>query len=335
MNKENKPQFELISKYLAGEATSGEAMQLHESLKHQNYKDEYEKISQLWNYLPKTSAIQIPPVAEEWIELDKKIKHSEKFKIRKLIFYRFIIAASIIGLILMVSYTWFISSKKEQIAHNNKQPNIIKAATDEVRTDTLPDGSIIIMNKNSSVLYAPDFNNKTRELVLRGESYFNVIPDETKPFLIAVDKLRIKVVGTSFNVRNHFPDESIEVQVQSGIVKMYTTQKEITVIKGQTGVYNRHVGELNVKDTFDVNSISYATKTFSFNDLSFVDACRYLEKAFNVVIKINAEKFSDCRLSAEFNNKSLDYILDIISATLDSSYKKQGNTIYIIGKGCQ
>jgi ferric-dicitrate binding protein FerR (iron transport regulator) len=92
---------------------------------------------------------------------------------------------------------------------------------------------------------------------------------------------------------------------------------------------------LNVKNELDLNSISYATKTFYFNDLPFVDACRYLEKAFNIIIKLDEQKFAECRLSAEFNNKSLDYILDIISATLNSSYKKQGNTIYITGEGCQ
>lgn len=335
MNEENKqPEMELLSKYLAGEATPEEAMQLHESLNNGNNKEEYNKVVQLWNRLPNATPKVVTSAEEEWAKLEKKIKHPQKTIVRKLTLNSLAIAASIIGLILVISYAVFFNDNKEQVAKVTQGEKVIKAST-EVITETLPDASVVTISKNSTVAYSGSFNNVNREISLNGEAYFNVVPDKTKPFIISVDKLKIKVVGTSFNVRDISAGKMIEVQVQSGIVKMFTTQEEITVVKGQTGIYDKDDGKLNLKDTIDINSISYATKTFSFSDLSFVEACRYLEKAFNVIIKIDAQKFSDCRLTAQFNNKPLEYILDIISATLNSSYKKQGNTIYIVGEGCQ
>jgi ferric-dicitrate binding protein FerR (iron transport regulator) len=333
MNEENNLLDDtLVSKYLGGEANHEEAMRLHELLKNQDCKQEYDKICQLWERLPDTSVIPVPLATEEWVELDKKIKHSKNARLRKFVLNRIVAAASIVGLIVIVSYTWFHTAETRMVK-NNEQLDIIQSAEDVVKTDTLPDGSIIIMNQNSSISYARAFNTNRRELALSGECYFNVIPDKTRLFVIAIQDLKIEVVGTSFNVRNNSSNGSIEVQVKSGTVKMNTAQDEITVITGQTGVYSS--GALNVKDTLDVNSISYATKTFSFNDLSFADACHYLEKAFNIVIKFDNLKFSNCRLSAEFHNKSLDYILDIITATLNGSFKKQANTVYILGEGCK
>jgi ferric-dicitrate binding protein FerR (iron transport regulator) len=335
MNEENElPKTELMSKYLAGEATPEEAMQLHELIYNQEYKDEYNKLNKLWDLLPNTSIIHVPRVEEGWKELDKKIKHSEQFKTKKLVFSHIAVAASILGLILMVSYTWFIGIKSKRIAVSKQPLTILRSTKDKVRTNTLSDGSVVVINKNSSVAYSPAFNKINRKISLSGECYFNVVPDKTRPFIIAIEELKIKVVGTSFNVRYNSAGSRIEVQVQSGTVKMYTSDKEITIITGQTGIYSKHDGSLNVKDTFDINSVGYATKAFSFNDLSFIEACGYIETAFNVVIKFDKQKFAACRLSAEFNNKSLDYILNIISATLNSSYKKQGDTIYILGEGC-
>lgn len=334
--KENKlPEIEIISKYLAGEATPEEALSLHESLNDLRNKDEYNRIIRLWKRLHADTAEQTPSTEEEWSKLDNKIRHSEKFKIRKVIFNRFAVAASISGFIFILAYTWFTNNKKAEVAKNNERPNIFKTAISKVTADTLPDGSIITMNKNSSIEYASAFNDDKREIALIGESFFNVVPDKTKPFTIVDNELKIEVVGTSFNVRNVTTNNSIEVQVQSGIVKMLTAQKEITVIKGQTGIYYKADGELHLKDTLDVNSMSYATKTFSFINLSLVDACSYLEKAFYVTINIDSAKFSDCRLSAEFNNKPLEYILSVICATLNCSYNKRGVNISITGQGCK
>jgi transmembrane sensor len=337
MNEEINPHAsELISKYLAGEATPDEAMQLHAWMNDNNNKQEYDKLAQLWKHLPNAAAEQLPVIEKEWNELNKKIQRPQGTIIRKLLSKQMAVAASIIGLLVVVSYLLFnAGGNNNNVAQINKQEDIIKSSADAVLTDTLPDGSVIIINKHSSIAFSNDFKKVNRELLLNGEAYFNVVPDKAKPFVISIDALKIEVVGTSFNVRNNASTGNIEVQVQSGIVKMYTTQNEITVVKGQTGTFGKQDGQLKVTNSIDLNSISYATKSFYFNDISFVDACHYLERAFNVVIKIDEQKFSACRLSAEFNNKSLDYILDIISATFNSSYKKDANRIYINGQGCK
>lgn len=332
MNAHNHQSItDLIPKYLAGEANAAEAMLLDDWLAEPENAREFKRIAALWNQLPGTAIPQIPATQQAWTELEPLLPARQRPALIRLFINRYA-AASVIGLLILASLFWITRSKEQP---HQEFTRIIKATTTELKADTLPDGSTITINKNSEVIYTTGFSKSDRQVALKGECYFNVVPDKSNPFMISLYDLTIKVVGTSFNVRDLTPPGNIEVQVQSGVVKMYTQQKEITVNKGQTGIYNKLRQELYVKDTLDINSIGYATKTFSFNDIAFTDACRYLEKAFNVTIDIDTQQFAGCRLSAQFDNKSLPYILDIINATLNTRYQQQGNTILISGNGCR
>ncbi len=326
--------IELIAKYLAGEASPEEAMQLHTWMKDKNNRDEYEKAAGIWNSVSQGENKAQLTVDEQWRELNNKLQEAQKNTTKKL-YRNLAFAASFIGLVLFISYSVFNKPYDSKVAQQPAPARIIKTAAEGVKTDTLPDGSIIVMKQNSFINYSTDYNTTSRELVLTGESFFDVVANEKKPFIINIGDLKIRVVGTSFNVREVASDKFIEVQVHTGVVMMYARHKELMVQKGQSGIYHTHGDKLILKETIDENSVAYATKSFSFNDVPFIEVCRYLEKAFNVHIQVDGEKFRQCRLTAQFNNKSLVYIMDIISATLGSSYRKQGNIIYIAGEGCQ
>jgi transmembrane sensor len=334
MNAHNNQSItDLISKYLAGEANAAEAMLLDDWLTEPDNAREFKRIAALWDQLPGAATPQIPTTHQAWAALEPLLPPAQGPVLVRLLYNRYA-AASVIGLLILVSFFWLIRSK-EQSHPSNALTQITQATTSELKTAIMPDGSTITINKNSEVVYTTGFNRSDRQVVMKGECYFNVVPDKTHPFMISLYDLTIKVVGTSFNIRDLTPSGNIEVQVVSGVVKMYTQQKEIMVNKGQTGIYNKQQQELYVKDTLDINSIGYATKTFSFNDIAFTDACRYLEKAFNVTIDIDTERFAGCRLSAQFDNRPLPYILNIINATLNTTSQQEGNTIRISGNGCR
>jgi ferric-dicitrate binding protein FerR (iron transport regulator) len=97
--------------------------------------------------------------------------------------------------------------------------------------DTLSDGSIITLNKNTVLSYPTAFKGKTRTVKLKGEAFFAVAHDTTKPFIVEVDGVSIKVVGTAFNVKNY--DSSILVIVESGIVQVSNSKQSVLLHKGE------------------------------------------------------------------------------------------------------
>ena len=283
----NKIDAELVGKYLAGEASPEEAMMLDEWLADPVNKQEFDKYAKLWPLVNPLAEPQVPTSEQAWPELQNAINTSRK----SLTGRRRLIYLGSSGIRCFIDFNLLLSRSKGATPGNSwgtDIPMITHEATDEKITDTLKDGSSFTMNKSSSISYTKEFNDQRRELVLSGEAFFNVKPDKTKPFIITIDDLKVEVIGTSFNVRNAPSTESIEVQVQSGVVKMYTSEKELVVTMGQTGIYLKPRGEFRLRDTINLNSISYATNSFYFNDISLQDASHYLEEAFGVEIRIGA-----------------------------------------------
>jgi len=87
-------------------------------------------------------------------------------------------------------------------------------------TINLPDGSKVWLNGNSKITYAEDFKNKTREVYLTGEAFFDVAKDKTKPFIIHTRTINLKVLGTAFNVRSYDNEKETETALVHGSVEV-------------------------------------------------------------------------------------------------------------------
>ena len=67
----------------------------------------------------------------------------------------------------------------------------------------LPDQSVVWLNSSSSLSLDPAFNQKTRQVKLIGEAYFQVAKMPSKPFKVIAHSDTVMVLGTSFNVNNY------------------------------------------------------------------------------------------------------------------------------------
>ena len=86
----------------------------------------------------------------------------------------------------------------------------------------LPDGSVVTLNSGSSLKYSTsDFNSGSRSVFLTGEGFFSVIKDPARPFYATTPGIKVKVLGTTFNIKA-YPDEDIEeATVVTGEVEIY------------------------------------------------------------------------------------------------------------------
>lgn len=105
------------------------------------------------------------------------------------------------------------------------------AAIDQPLTDTLPDGSFITLNKNSSLTYQSNQYAGKRSVTLKGEAFFNVKHDANRPFSVKVNDVLISVLGTSFNIRSI--GNETEIIVEAGVVGISSGSKSIKMYKGE------------------------------------------------------------------------------------------------------
>ena len=121
-------------------------------------------------------------------------------------------------------------------------------AQKETKSDTLPDGSGVFLNKKTELAYTYDKKEKSHVVKLKGEAYFNIQHEDDKNFIIDAEGVFIRDIGTSFNVKAYPEDNTVEVVVEEGKVMFYTdTDTGIYLSAKGKGIYNKATKEFTIE----------------------------------------------------------------------------------------
>lgn len=213
------------------------------------------------------------------------------------------------------------------LIQDRKVEYITQVAQEKVLRDSLPDGSIVTLNKHSRITYPDKFSGKARNIKMEGEAFFNVAADKNHPFVIQVNDVTIKVVGTSFNVRDI--DGKTEVIVESGIVEV--TGKSVSVrLHPEEKVVVGEKDSAVVKEKVAGKLYNYyASKEFVCDRTPLWKLVEILNKAYDANIVIGRKEIRDLPLTTTFDNESLDNILNIISQTFNIRVTKEEGSIVL------
>ncbi|RAJ21152.1 FecR family protein [Pedobacter cryoconitis] len=185
----------------------------------------------------------------------------------------------------------------------------------EVMVKTLPDGSVITMNKNSLLSFASNFTDNRAIRLQKGEIFFKVTPNKEKPFIIDVEKVKIKVVGTSFNVK--YLNEQTEVIVETGIVKVSISGADVELHKGEKVIVKNGTTALKKEINTDQLYTYYRNKIFILNNTPLSKVIETLNEAYQVNIVIEDPRIKNLLLTTTFPEDSLDHILQTICETFN------------------
>lgn len=200
----------------------------------------------------------------------------------------------------------------------------------EVLVKTLPDGSTITMNKNSLLSFASNFTDHRAIRMQKGEIFFKVTPNKEKPFIIEVENVKIKVVGTSFNVK--YRNEQTEVIVETGIVKVSINGADAALHKGEKVIVKNGTTELKKELNTDQLYTYYRNKTFILNNTSLAKVIEKLNEAYQVNIVIEDPRIKNLTLTTTFPEDSLDHILQTICETFNIKQVHSEGKILLVNK---
>ncbi len=180
----------------------------------------------------------------------------------------------------------------------------------------LTDGSYIDINRNSVLKYPKTFNKNERTVNLNGEAFFNVAKDKEHPFIIRTNNIKIKVLGTSFNVKD-YPNISIsEVIVKTGLVEVSTlsdTTNKVLLKIGEKATYNSTSKQLIKTQNNNRNFISWKTQEITFRKDKLINAITLLEEVYNVEIDHTESIDPTAEITATFEKNTIEFILNTIN----------------------
>jgi len=230
---------------------------------------------------------------------------------------RWMMAASVIISIGLVAASYFIL---------NNSP--VTVATAEVpKKETLPDGSVVSLNKYSEIRYHPKFKGSVRRLHLKGEAFFNVKPDKTKPFEVDANDVKVTVVGTSFNIRTN--DSITEIIVETGIVKVEKQNQTILLHPNEKLLIRAKGQPPQIEKSNDILHQYYRTHEFVCDNTPLWKLVEILNEAYGANIVIANNQLKSLPLTTTFYNESLENILSVISETFNISVERQANNIIL------
>jgi transmembrane sensor len=181
--------WDKIAAYLSEQMSSEDRKSFEEWLRASpEHASTFEEAKLVWENSGAKLQVADPETESEWQTLQRKMDAAKSVLWDNMWMK---IAASI-AVIAVATYGLIVYNLSDDIVVNSG---------DQVATVYLPDSSRVWLNANSTIRYSEDFGKGERRVSLTGEGYFEARHIPNQDFVVETDDASVKVVGTSFNIR--------------------------------------------------------------------------------------------------------------------------------------
>jgi transmembrane sensor len=225
--------------------------------------------------------------------------------------------------------------------YQQQQQTVITTAFGQTRNITLPDGSVITLNANSTLHYAKEWDTATvREVWIDGEAFFKVNHlhrtgpiQSAQRFVVHAKKMDVEVLGTTFNVKNR--RGQIKVALVTGKVGVKIEGDNNPVLKLSPGELAAYGGKGDVirKQKVDITSYtSWQDGELHFNKTPLKEIFDLIEDTYGYQVITKNQQIGNRQLSGTFSLSSEDAFFKAITTSLGISFQKNEATHQLIIK---
>lgn len=325
MTKKDKS-YELILKNLTDEISKEEQLLLENELSDdRSLRKGFMGLFSFWkNFFPKPKHHNIIAKTEKKLGFTYRLGSATKN------WTGLKVAASIL-LIISLSFSALQLFKPKQRVTLNEYG----CTAGEVKEFMLSDGTKVWLNSSSLLIASEPFVGNTREVTLFGEAYFEVAYNEEQPFEIQTRNLKTKVLGTHFNVVAYPTDEVHEIALYEGKVQVHSDIKineDYILNPGDRAYFTLETGKIEVIHTDLGKEAQWRDGILRFYDEDLFSITKKLERKFHSRIFIADSIAGKLKFSAEFEEESLEKIMQILSEAHSFKYEFTNNGVFIQSK---
>lgn len=246
----------------------------------------------------------------------------------------------------------------------------LKTVIGEQKKIGLPDGSTIFLNGDSEILFPRNLSKMDYRIIkLKGEAFFDVASDSTRPFFVLTSNFSIRVLGTSFNVDTEL-EESVtvhegqvqvvpvtETQVNKNLSDLLSIWSEWIELEEETLTSSSHtdisekptptfvsLGPLEKAGLEENNELrkmnvpktnDWMHKNLGFYDQPLELVIQQLERYYGTKIRVQPE-LAGCKITLAANKKTLDEALNGLTGLIKGGkVVSQDGEQHIVGSSCQ
>lgn len=233
---------------------------------------------------------------------------------------------------------WIFKNKNSNATALIEQKTAFQQKEETKKFIQLEDGSTVLLNEKSQLTYSDKFGDAKREVTLKGEGYFDIVHDPSKPFIVHAEGITTTVLGTAFNIKAYPNQREIIVTVTRGKVKVSRAAQTLAVlIPNRQLAIDSHtfITRETIVNTKEVTE--WKDDFLVLNNISLEDAAILIGNKYHVTISFANERLKECRITSTFlSEDSLEHVLAVVCGVVDAFYIKQPNDQIIInGTGCE
>lgn len=196
----------------------------------------------------------------------------------------------------------------------------------------LSDGTKVWLNADSKIRYPVSFGQDRREVSLRGEGYFEVAKDSTRPFIVSTDKMDVKVLGTTFDVNTYEDEGKSFVVLVEGLVEVSAGKGESRIITpGYMAEVDMHdvQAKIHVSKCDTEHYIAWKSGNFSFRNASLTEILKRVSRYYDVTV-IREQVFEEEYYTGDVSSDvSLESLLAVIESSTSVSFKVERKIVYV------
>jgi len=327
----------LIGKVISENATAEEIAQLEtwkgESTDNLNL---YNKSLQVWKNSQSRISDEDFRNDKQWV--DDGIKLDLTTKVRKIqresVLYKI---AAILAFPMALAISFYYFSSRDKSADQIQQICEIISPKGHISKCILPDGTEVWVNTGSTITYdAATFNNKTREIQLSGEAYFNVSKNIEKPFLVNTAMATINVTGTSFNVKSYPESGVFETVLSEGSIEMKLNsyaQQTVQLVPGERAKFDLNKKGISIEKVDSEIFSAWRNGEILFKDATLNDLLKELERIYDIRFQMKDKQLGEFRFRGMFSyNNNLIDALEKIKRTSGIGYYIENKEVWLSKK---
>ena len=306
----------LIVRYLSGLADTVETARLEEWFRmSDDNRDYFEQMSNIWDISDRhRDNINIDTAAA----LKKVQSGLPGLNQGKSFWYYWQRIAAIFILPLAVGILlWNYLEPEVELLSDNTVYNEVYAAYGTRSSLRLADSTLVWLNSGSSLRYPMRFNEKKRTVFLKGEAYFEVESDVSRPFIVQTQSLKVRATGTKFNINEYEINNESEVTLVTGKLCVSESGKNNPQLISELNpdqhlVFNRLTKEKSVINENSYRYIAWKDGKLIFRNEPLHKVAGKLSMLFNVDIELKGKELQEYRYRATFQDESLEEILKLL-----------------------
>ncbi len=318
--------YKLIEKYVKGKASPAEIEILKKYLSNNHLSLLKTKMAQDWEEgLSKEHSIN-QQLSEEMREyILSNIQSTKVPKRRNTI--RWISTAAAIFILAVGLSLWLTLSQDNNVA-------IYSTEYGEQELVTLPDGSLVTLNANSTLRLNKKWSKEeTRQVWLEGEAYFQVVKKYTDgiKFKVITSELTVEVLGTSFSVNSK--PKTTQIFLDEGKISLNTVLKSMDPVimePGEVLTYSSEDQKIieHKKAASDLHT-SWKDGVLTFRKTPMKQVFAKMEDIYGVHFKVNNKNIMKKTMTTGVPIESLDIAISFISKSMNVDIKLEQDTLVI------